>query len=96
MIFSVSNNGIQWTVDFGLNSVTLNVIDLVQNETTSPKQFHFAALNLLFQHRQYFLDDHPAKALKALNQHGTMLMRDDGLSSSIAENETSGYQLSHL
>ena len=31
MIFSVSNDGIQWTLDFGPDAVTLTVNDLVQN-----------------------------------------------------------------
>ena len=31
MIFSVSNDGIQWTLDFGPDSVTIVVNDLDQN-----------------------------------------------------------------
>ena len=35
MIFSVSNDGIQWTLDFGPDSVTIAVKDLLQNITIS-------------------------------------------------------------
>ena len=32
MIFSVSNDGIQWTLDFGTDSVTIALIDLDQKK----------------------------------------------------------------
>ena len=35
MIFSVSNDGIHWTLDFGPDSVTIAVNDLDQNITIS-------------------------------------------------------------
>ena len=42
-IFSVSNNGIQWTLDFAPDSVTNAVIDLVQNITISSQEISLAA-----------------------------------------------------
>ena len=39
MIFSVSNDGIQWTLDFDPDSVTISVSDLVQNITIGSKKY---------------------------------------------------------
>ena len=47
MIFSVSNDGIQWTLDFARDSVTIAVIDLVQNITISSQEKPLAAWQLL-------------------------------------------------
>ena len=38
MRFSVSNDGIQWTLDFGPDSVTIAVNDLNQNLTISSQE----------------------------------------------------------
>ena len=38
MIFSVSNDSIEWSLDFGPDSVTLTVKDLVQGKTKFPKK----------------------------------------------------------
>ena len=43
MIFSVSNNGIQWTLDFGHDSVSIAVIDLDQIITISSQEIPLAA-----------------------------------------------------
>ena len=42
MIFSVSNDGIQWSLDFAVDSVTIAVIDLVQNITISSQEVPLA------------------------------------------------------
>ena len=42
MIFSVSKDGIQWTLDFAVDSVTIAVIDLVQNITISSQEIPLA------------------------------------------------------
>ena len=47
MIFSVSSDGIQWTLDFGPDSVTIAVNDLVQIITISSQEIPVAAWQLL-------------------------------------------------
>ena len=42
MILSFSNNGIQWTLNFGADSVTNAVNDLEQNITISSQEIHLA------------------------------------------------------
>ena len=39
MFFSVSNDRIEWSFDFGHDSVTLTVKDFGQEMTISPKEF---------------------------------------------------------
>ena len=51
MIFSVSNDGIQWTLDFGPDSVTIAVNDLDQNITISLQEIRLAAWQLLLSQR---------------------------------------------
>ena len=58
MIFSVSNDGIQWTLDFGPDSVTIAVNDLDQNMTISSQEIPLAAWQLLLSQRQDFLNNH--------------------------------------
>ena len=43
MIFSVSNDGIDWSLDFEPDSVTLTVKDPVQEMTKSSQEIHLAA-----------------------------------------------------
>ena len=95
MIFSVSNDGIQWFVDFGPDSVTLTVKDLVQEMTIISRELPLAAWSLLLSQRQQFLNNHLARVPVTTNQHGTYEMRDDVLSSVGAQYiNTSGYQVS--
>ena len=54
MIFSVSNDGIQWTLDFGPDSVTIAVNDLDQNIAISSQEIPLAAWQLLLSQRQDF------------------------------------------
>ena len=58
MIFSVSNYGIQWILDFGPDSVIFTVNDLVQNLTINSQEIPLAAWRLLLSKRQVFLDIH--------------------------------------
>ena len=51
MIFSVSIDGIQWTLDFAPDSVTIAVIDLVQNITISSQEVPLAAWQLLLSQK---------------------------------------------
>ena len=97
MIFSVSNNGIQWTLDFGPDSVTIAVKDLDQNITISSQEKPLAALQLLLSQRQDFLDNHLARVPVTPNQQGTHELRDEVLSSVGAQDlDTSSYQVSDL
>ena len=95
MIFSVSNDGIQWTLDFGPESVTIAVNDLEQNITISSQEIPLAAWQLLLSQRQEFLTNHLARVPITPNQEGTMEMRDEVLSSVGAQDlDTSSYQVS--
>ena len=97
MIFSVSSDGIQWTLDFGPDSVTIAVNDLDQNITISSQEIPLAAWQLLLSQRQDFLNNHPARVPITANQEGTMEMRDEVLSSVAAQDlDTSSYQVSDL
>ena len=97
MIFSVSNNGIEWTLDFGPDSVTIAVNDLDQNITISSQEIPLAAWQLLLSQRQDFLDNHLARVPVTPNQQGTHEMRDEVLSSVGAQYlDTSSYQLTDL
>ena len=95
MIFSVSSDGIQWTLDFGPDSVTIAVNDLDQNKTISSQEIPLAAWKLLLSQRQNFLNIHLARVPITPNQKGTMEMRDEVLSSVGAQDlDTSSYQVS--
>ena len=76
MIFSVSNNAIQWTFDFGPDSVTIAVNDLDQNIGISSQEITLAAWQLLLSQRQDFLNNHLPQVPITQNQEGTMEMRD--------------------
>ena len=97
MIFSVSSDGIQWTLDFGPDSVSIAVNDLEQNITISSQEILLAAWQLLLAQRQDFLNNHLARMPITPNQEGTMEMRDEVLSSVGAQDlDTSSYQVSDL
>ena len=61
MIFSVSSDGIQWTLDFGPDSVTIAVNDLDQNITISSHEIPLAAWQSLLAQRQDFLNNYLAR-----------------------------------
>ena len=97
MIFSVSNDGIQWTLDFGPESVTIAVNDLDQNLTISSQEIPLTVWQLLLSQRQDFLNNHLARVPITPNHEGTMEMRDEVLSSVGAQDlDTSSYQVSDL
>ena len=60
MIFSVFNDGIEWSLDFGPDSVTLTVEDLVQKMTISSPENPLAAWSSLSP-IQDFLNSHLAR-----------------------------------
>ena len=97
MIFSVSNFGIQWTLDFGPDSVTIAVNDLDQNITISSQEIPLAAWHLLLSQRQVFLNNHLPRVPLTPNQEGTLEMREEVLSSVGPQDlDTSSYQVSDL
>ena len=97
MIFSVSNDGIQWTLHFGADSVTLPVIDLDQKITISSQEIPQAACQFLLSQRQDFLNNHLARVPITPNHEGTIEMREEVLSSVGAQElDTSSYQVSDL
>ena len=97
MIFSVSNDGIQWTLDFGTDSVTIAVNDLDQNLTISSQEKPLAAWQLLLSQRQDFLNNHLSRVPVTENQEETLEMRNEVLSSVGAQDlDTSSYQVSVL
>ena len=77
MIFSVSNDGIQWILDFGPDSVTISVNDLDQNVTISSQEKPLAAWQLLLSQRQDFLNNHLAQVPITPNQQGTFETREE-------------------
>ena len=70
MIFSVSNDGSQWTLDFGPDSVTFAVNDLDQNITFSSQEIPLAAWQLLLSPRRDFLNNHLARVPITPNPRG--------------------------
>ena len=83
MIFSVSNDGNQWTLDFGPDSVTVAVNDLDQNITISSQEIPLAAWQLLLSQTQDFLNNHLARVPITPNQDGTIEMGEEVLSSGL-------------
>ena len=97
MIFSVSNDGIRWTLDFGPDSITIAVNDLDQNITISSQEIPLAAGQLLLSQMQKILNNHLARVPITPNHEGTMEMREEILSSVGAQDlDTSSYQVSDL
>ena len=97
MVFSDSNDGIQWALVFGPDSVSFTVKDLDQIITISSQEKHLAAWQLLLSQRQDFLDIHLSRVPITQNQEGTMEMRDEVLSSVGTQDlDTSSYQVSDL
>ena len=97
MIFSVSKDGILWTLDFGHDSVTIAVNDLEQIITISSQEIPLPAWQLLLSQRQDFLNNHPARVPITPNQEGTIEMKEKVLSRVGAQDmDTSSYQVSDL
>ena len=97
MIFLVSSDGIQWTLDFGPDSVTIAVNDLDQNLTINSQELPLAAWQMLLSQTQGFLDNQLPRVPITQNHEGTMEMRDEVLSSVGAHDlDTSSFQVSDL
>ena len=97
MIFSVSNDRIQWTLDFGPDSDTIAVNDLDRNITISSQGIPLIAWQLLLSQRLDFLNNHLARVPITPNQEGTNEMREEVLYSVGAHDlDTSSSQVSDL
>ena len=97
MIFSVSNEGIEWSLDFGPDSATLTQRSHPRKNKKSKKVLPLAASSLLLSHGQDFFNNHLARVASTAHQEGTIETRDDVLSSVGAQDmDTSGYQVSYL
>ena len=93
MTFSVSNDGNEWSLYFGPDSVTLTVKDLGHEMTKSSQEIPLAAWSLLLSQRQQFLNNHLARIPVTPNQPRAHEMRDEVLSSE-QNMDTSAYQVS--
>ena len=97
MIFSVCDDNIEGSLDFGPGSVTLTLKDLVHEIKTNSQEVPLAAWGLLQSQRQDFLHNHLAQFPITPNQEGTMEMRDEVLSSLSAQDlDNSGYRVCGL
>ena len=97
MQFVVSNNGTQWILDFGPDSVVSSVKDLNENLTISSPEIPVAAWSLLLPQRQDYLNNHMPRVRITPNQLGTFELREEVFSIVGAQDtDTSGYELSDL
>ena len=86
---------IEWSLDFGQDSVSLTVKGLVQEMIISSLEHRLAAWSLLLSQRQQFLNNHRARVPVTPNRQGTHEMRDEVISSVGAQDmDTSGHQVS--
>ena len=97
MIFSVSNDGIEGSLDCGPDSDTMTVNDLAHEMTICSQETPLASRSLLLSQKQDFLNNHLSRVPIIPNQEGTLEMRDEVLSSVGAEDmDTRRYQKSDL
>ena len=87
MQFTVFNNGTQWILDCGPDSVVLSINGLDENLTISSLEIPLAAWSLLLSQRQEFLDNHLPRFPITPNQQGTFDLRE-GLLSSVGAQDT--------
>ena len=81
MKITVWNNGTQWNLEFGPDSVALSVKVLDENFTISSLEIPLAAWYLLLFQRQQFLDKHLPRVPVTPKLQGTIEMRGEVLSS---------------
>ena len=97
MVLAVFNEGIQWSLDFGPDSVILISRDLVQVMTSISRKVHLPIGNLLLSQRQELSDNYFAQKQVTPNQKGTFKLREDFLASAGAQDMgTSDYELKDL
>ena len=94
MIFSVSKDCTAGSLDFGPDSVTLTVKDLVQEMTISSQEVPLVAWSWLLSQKQQFLNNHLARIPATPNQRAAHEMRVEVLSSVGAQDmDTRAYQV---
>ena len=97
MIFSVSSDGIERSLNRGPDSVFLTVKDVVREITLNSNKLPLPAWCLLSSQKQIFWINHLAKFPITPNQEGTMEMRDKMFRSVGAQDkDISGHQLSAM
>ena len=97
MISSVSNDGIEWSLDLGPVSVLLTVKLFVQEKTIVSQEIPLTAWSLLLSQKHDFLNNHLAYVPINTSSQGKQEMRDELPSSVSAQDmDTSGYQVSDL
>ena len=97
MIFPVTNDGIEWSLNFGPDSFVPTVKSLVQKVTEGSQELSLASWGLLLSQRQESLNNHIAQIPITTNQEVTMEMRNDVLLSVGAQDMgTNEYQVSDL
>ena len=97
MVFSVSNDGIEWSLDVGPDSVTLTVKYLFQEMTICSREIPLAACSFLSSQLQDFLNNHLPQDLITPSQQGPLELGYEVLSSLGAQNmDTTGQQSSDL
>ena len=97
MIFSVFDDGNEWSLVFGPVSALLTLENLAPELTISYGETVLAAWNLLLSQREDSLNNHLARVPITPNQERTMEMKDEVLSSVGAQDmDTSGYQMCDL
>ena len=97
MQFRVPNNGTEWILDFGPDSVVFSVKDLDENLTIISLELPVPAWSLLLTQRQEFLNNHLPRVPVTPNQQGTFEMWERVLSSIGAQDtDTRGYEVSDL
>ena len=97
MTFSVSNDGIEWSLNFGPDSDTLTVKDLVQKVRIGSYKNPQAAWSLSLLQRQDCLNNRIARVPFTPNLQRAMEMRDEVLSCVGAQDlDTSGYRATDL
>ena len=97
MILLTFNDAIEWSLDFGPDSMTLTVKDLVHGTTKYSRENPSAAWRLLFPQRLEFLNNHLTQVPINPKQQGTQKKRDEVLSSVGAQiMDTNRYEVSDL
>ena len=97
MILSASNDSTEWSLDFGPDSLALNVKHPVQEMTIGSQEIPLAAWRWLLSQREDFLNNHLVGVPITPNRQGTMEIRDEVLSSiGTQDMDTSGYQVFDL
>ena len=97
MIFAATNDNMQWSLDFGPDSVVIQVKDLELHVVLSRTELPLAVWSLLENQRQQFLTNHLARVPITPNQQGTMEMREEVLSSIGAQDvDTRDYHIDEL